>query len=62
MGIKLANFGHNIKIFDSSVNKINQWIAGQIPDILKQGIFITNEISKSKLNEILSMYVTINIY
>ena len=39
---KLARVGVNVSVFDSSAEKMAKFKNGVIPDIVKQGLYISN--------------------
>ena len=50
---KLSKLGLTVRILDFSASEIGKWVEGHIPDIIKQGVFVSNDAEAKKIDALL---------
>lgn len=57
LGRKLSRLGLIVKIMDFSASEIAKWVESNIPDIIKQGVFVSNEAEAKRIDALLQEHV-----
>ena len=50
LGIKLSKLGLRVRIMDFSATEVGKWVEGYIPDIIKLGVYLSNEVEAKRLH------------